>query len=95
MVNDDALRKHAVATLLIGPTISVNKSTKFIVHIYLSGGPYLLGLNRDLPDLWMTVIVFCVLYRLHPFHVLLCNSIFLMKLYNIFLLHEWYECRSE
>ena len=44
------------------------------VFIYVSGGPSesdLSGLNRGLPDLRMTVIVFFyILFRLHPFHVL-------------------------
>ena len=59
---------------LIGQTISVSKSTKFIVRIYVLGGPYdsyLSGLNRGLPDLIMTVIVVYILHRLHPFHVTL------------------------
>ena len=61
------------------------------------GCPYhsdLSGLNRDLR---MSDLFFYILYRLHPFHVLLCNLMFLMMLYNNFsfvsnLSHEWYEC---
>ena len=52
-------------------------------------------LNRGLPDLIMTVFVVYILHRLHPFHVPLCNLMFLMMLYNNLLFvsnvrHEWY-----
>ena len=60
-------------------------------------------LNRCLQHLQMTVTYCYILYRLHPFHELLCNLMFPMMLYNNVLFvsnlrHQWFvnnQCRSE